>query len=85
MLGNLGSFPVQVNIRFAVALSNLSRNLSRNVKKYDFSIAWDVTHAFNDHSIKTAIATESRIWAALQNSYLKSVVYRLSVPAALKY
>ena len=37
-------------------------------------------YPFNDHSIKTAIATESRIWAALPNSYLKSVVYRLSVP-----
>ena len=35
----LGSNPAVLNILFAVALSNLSRNLSRNVKKYDRSVA----------------------------------------------
>ena len=38
MHGSHGSFPDELNIPFAVTLSNLSRNLSRNVKKYDLSL-----------------------------------------------
>jgi hypothetical protein len=47
MLGNHGSFPAELNIRFAVAL----RNLSRNVKKYDFSIVRDVTPSNMSHAM----------------------------------
>ena len=39
MLRTLGSIPAVLNILSAVALSNLYRNLSRNVKKYDRSVA----------------------------------------------
>jgi hypothetical protein len=39
MLWTLGSIPAVLNILSAVALSNLYRNLSRNVKKYDRSVA----------------------------------------------
>ena len=49
MLGNLGSFPAEVNIRFK------------------------------------SCRAKSRIYATLQISYLKSMVYRLSVGALRKY
>ena len=39
MLRTLGSIPAVLNILSTVALSNLYRNLSRNVKKYDRSVA----------------------------------------------
>ena len=39
ILRTLGSNPAVLKILFAVALSNLSRNFSRNVEKYDRSVA----------------------------------------------
>ena len=68
-LETMETIPAVLNILFAVTLSNLSRNLSRNVKKDDF-ISRDVTqsnmsHATcNDHSIKPASAN---VWRQIDS------------------